>query len=171
MSARHVGVGLQYLMHPRVCARPGHWPLRLVATPTSHICTRTYSTFCLGPMNSCSVCVCVFALRVSSRHLGLRPHIRLISVDASVVVVAVLSKHASYCCILFSSLFTHIVSLMARVPELPRSHGSTAGLTPYRSAHCMTFPCSYPLSPCVPMSHAAVSVRSSPFALHKYTQG
>ena len=166
MSARHVGVGLQYLMHPRVCARPDHWPLRLVATPTSHICTRTYSTFCLGPMNSCSVCVCVFALRGSAAVILAYVHIRLISVDASVVAI-----HASYCCILFSSLFTHIVSLMARVPELSRLHGSTAGLTPYRSAHCMTFPCSYPLSPCVPMSHAAVSVRSSPFALHKYTQG
>lgn len=72
--------------------------------------------------------VCVFALRRWSAVVLAYVHIRLISVDAS--VVAVLSQYEPLL-LVFLSLFTHIISLMARVPELSLApwHGSTAGLT------------------------------------------
>ena len=122
-------------------------PPRPLATETGSYSHKSYlhphlQYLLLGPHEQLQcLCVRVCLARVSSRHLGLRPH-RLISVDASVSLS--FRNMASYCCMLFS-FFTHIIFLMPRVPELSRSHGSTAGLTPYRSAHCMTFPCSYPL--------------------------
>ena len=84
--------------------------------------------------------VCVFALRRWSAVVLAYVHIRLISVDAS--VVAVLSQYEPL--LLFLSLFTHMISLMARVPELSLARQHSRPDT-YRSAHCMTFPCSYPL--------------------------
>ena len=134
MSARHVGVGLQYLMHTRVCARPLHWPLRLVAAPTSHICTRTYSTLCLGPMNSCSVClsVCVFALRVSSRHLGLRPHKADLSRCLSRRYTRLVLLHIILLPLHTHSYFPHGTS--ARAPSLARQH-SRPDTLPLRTLH------------------------------------
>lgn len=111
-----------------------------VRPPTSHISTHTYSTFCLGPMNTL-LCVCL-PCAVSTCHLGLRPH----KADPNSRCLSRLSSRntPSYSSALQSSR-TYPSYGMARVPELSHQ-GSTAGLTDtYRSAHCMTFPCSYPL--------------------------
>ena len=169
MSARHVGVGLQYLMHPRVCARPGHWPLRLVATPTSHICTRTYSTLCLGPMNSCSVClsVCVFALRVSSRHLGLRPH----KADlCRCLSITILSKHGLVLLHVILFLHTHYFphATGARALSLARQH-SRPDTLPLHALHDISMQLSA-LALCSHVSRCRLCALIA-ITLHKYTQG
>lgn len=136
MSARHVGVGLQYLMHPRVCVRPGHWPLRLVATPTSHICTRTYSTFCLGPMNSCSVCVrvCVCLAGQQPSSWPTSTHKADLSRCLS---IAILSKHGLVLLhIILLPLHTHYFphGTSARALSLARQH-SRPDTLPLRTLH------------------------------------
>lgn len=101
-----------------------------VRPPTSHISTHTYSTFCLGPMNSRSVCVFV-CLAPSATAILAYVHIRLITVGAS---VAVLSKHASYSS--SSSLHTHIPHSKSARAFARRQHSRP---DTYRSAHCMIF--------------------------------
>jgi hypothetical protein len=72
-----------------------------VRPPTSHISTHTYSTFCLGPMNSL-LCVCVCLARSAPVILAY-VHIRLIPiVDASVACLL------ETCLVFFPPIFTHI---------------------------------------------------------------
>jgi hypothetical protein len=92
----------------------------------------------LGPHEQ-SWCVCL-PCAVSSRHLGLRPH-----------------NKADHCWCLSRRLFSNHGLVLLRASILhtsSRGHGMSARALArrqhsrpdiYRSAHCMTFPCSYPL--------------------------